>query len=164
MKKAVVLLTMCLLMAAGSINVEAKLYDGEDKMFEDLQLEIMLLNKRAKPVDIPEEEYKTMDYNDIMREREGKVDVRHTFYATVQQYEEVAGADMAYALFKRDGDINQVYYVFFPKAHDKRIMEGDRVDVYGNLKGILSYDTVMGGKKTVPLMFAEKALIEGVDY
>ena len=163
MKKILLLASVFSMVSLGSLTAEAKLYASESDMIDDLRSEIYALNV-AEDKKIKDEEYEIITYEDIMREREGKVDVRHTFYAEVQQYEELPDQNMAYALLMRDGDLDRAYYVWFPKVPKQRLMKGDIVDVYGNLKGLVTYETVMGGSKTVPLMFAEKILVQGIDY
>src|SRR5699024_1709635 len=48
------------------------------------------------------EDYEVIAYEDIMRDRSGKMLTKHTFYAEVLQYQEED--DFAYALLMRNGD------------------------------------------------------------
>lgn len=111
-----------------------------------------------------DKDYELIPYEDIMRERNGFSDKPHTFYATVQQYEESEEAGVAFGLVMRDDDIDTAYYVFYPTLPDKRLMKEDRVDLYGSLHGLYSYETVMGATKTVPVLLVHKVLVEGIDY
>lgn len=99
-----------------------------------------------------------------MRKRDGIKDKNHTFYATVQQYEEFSDMDMAVGLVMRNDNLDTAYYVLFPKLPDARLMVDDNIDIYGSLQGLYSYETVMGGTKTVPVLIVHKVLVEGVDY
>ena len=53
----------------------------------------------------------------------------------------------------RDG-YDDVYYIEIPASQWKthRLLEDDVVTFYGNVYGLLSYDSTMGGKITVPAM------------
>lgn len=126
---------------------------------EEYQSIILGINKKYKDSD-----YEIIKYEDIMRERNGMSDVQHTFYATVQQYDEDTDADMAYGLVMRNDDLDTAYFVFFPTLPDSRLMDDDDVDLYGTLHGLYTYETVLGGTKTVPVLLVHKVLVEGIDY
>ena len=53
----------------------------------------------------------------------------------------------------RDG-YDDVYYIEIPASQWKthRLLEDDVITFYGNVYGLLSYDSTMGGKITVPAM------------
>ena len=50
-------------------------------------------------------------------------------------------------------DTIMVYYV--GDADNNRILEDDMVTMYGQLGGMYTYTTIMGGENTVPLLYAE---------
>lgn len=107
-------------------------------------------------------DYTPINYTELMRDRTGKPGYKDTFYAEVMQYEE--GAYSAFALLKKSGDIDQLYYAVFETLPDSRLVENDTVDVYGTLDGLYSYETVRGGTNTVPRIVVDKVLVEGIDY
>lgn len=147
-----------------SLTGYAKHYNGLEEMISDPVFLLDLLDRRDNPADfkLDSNKYKVIAYEEIMRERDGLVDIPHTFYATVQQYDESEG--IGEGLFKRDDDLSQAYYFAMPNLSSTRLMDGDVVDVYGTLKGLLTYETVMGGRKTVPVIVVEELFIQGVDY
>lgn len=164
-KKLIFICTLMLALALNIQHVSAKSYTDINDMAYDLISEIIdrqLGLGEFEDLKVKDEDYELIPYNDIMRQREGLVDVRHQFFAEVQQYDEAE--DLAEGLFMRDGDLDQAYYFIFPILPDQRLMTGDQVDVYGTLKGLLTYETVLGGTKTVPVILVEKVLIEGLDY
>lgn len=163
-KKLIIAVFLVSFLALPLSEVNAQHYGTDD--FVDIITDMMAVkkkisNEKNKPKD---EDYEIIKYEDIMREREGMKDIRHTFYAEVQQYEEEKDFPFSFGLVKRNGKIDQAYYVVFMDLPDKRLMEGDNLDLYGTLHGIYTYETVIGGTKTVPVFFVEKVLIQGIDY
>ena len=163
MKKILLTISLLMMFFGGFINissVEAKSYKSMDEMAIDLFPKI--LDLQVKNIKFEEKDYEIIKYEDIMRERDGLEDVKHTFYAEIQQYDE--SGDMAEGLIMRNGELDQAYYFIIPNLPDKRLMKGDEIDVYGTLHGLLTYETVMGGNKTVPVIIIDKVLIKGIDY
>lgn len=164
MKKFIIAVFLASFLALPLNEANAQHYGSDDFIdiiTDMIKVKTKILNEKDKPKD---EDYEIIKYEDIMREREGMKDIRHTFYAEVQQYEEEKDLPLAYGLVMRNGDIDQAYYVVFMELPDKRLMDGDNLDLYGFLNGIYTYKTVMGGTKTVPVFFVEKVLIQGIDY
>lgn len=50
---------------------------------------------------------------------------------------------------------NVVYVTYYRPDADKRILEDDRVTVYGECEGLYTYETIMGGSVTLPKFTAE---------
>ncbi|HFI0464481.1 TPA: hypothetical protein ACGO1T_001820 [Streptococcus suis] len=145
--------------------VKAKSYPDMETMALDILPMVIKLQSKESQDEISKlksDDYELIKYEDIMRKREGLVDVRHQFFAEVQQYSESDG--IAEGLLMRDGDIDKAYYFIIPNLPDSRLMEDDKVDIYGTLHGLLTYKTVMGGSKTVPVIIVDKVLVEGIDY
>lgn len=108
------------------------------------------------------DDYVSIDYSEIMRDREGKPGYKDTFYAEVLQYHETEYS--ASALLMKNGDVHQIYKAEFNVLPENRLLEGDKVDVYGVLEKLVDYKTVRGDASTVPLIQVTKVLIEGLDY
>lgn len=106
--------------------------------------------------------YQDIEYEDIMRDREGFYGKRHKFRGEIIQYEEVD--DVASGLVIRDGDLDQIYQVFWPKLPEYRFLNGDIVDIEGLLMGLHSYERVSGGYNTTPLIAVEHIYIDGEEY
>ncbi|WP_282919991.1 hypothetical protein [Ignavigranum ruoffiae] len=163
MKKIVLFLGVVLglsLMGPVSVNAQA---NSLEEVFTNSMLEIKKVQSN-KHKSLKDDDYEIIAYEDIMRKRNGIIDKNHTFYATVQQYEEFPDMDMAVGLVMRNDNIDTAYYVLFPTLPDSRLMVDDNIDIYGSLQGLYSYETVMGGTKTVPVLIVHKVLVEGVDY
>lgn len=122
----------------------------------------------VEPEPEPEEEafnpdsYEIIAYEDIMRDRSGKIGTKHTFYAEVLQYFE--DGDNAMAMLMRNGDSDMIYQAYFTSLPENRLVEGDEVDVYGILMGLKGYETVRGNENTTPVIFIDEILIKGIDY
>ena len=108
------------------------------------------------------EDYTIITYEEIMRDRSGKMGTKHTFYAEVLQYFE--DGDVAMAMLMRNGSPDMIYQAYFTTLPDQRLVEGDQVDVYGTLMGLEGYETVRGSENTTPVIFIDEILIQGIDY
>ena len=54
------------------------------------------------------------------------------------------------------GNYDDVVYVTYERPNsDKRILEDDRVTIYGECNGLYTYETIMGGSVTLPKFEAE---------
>lgn len=164
MKKLIVAVFLVSFLALPLNEVNAQHYRTDDfiEMITDM---IAVRGKISREKNKPkEEDYELIKYEDIMREREGMKDTRHTFYAEVLQYDENQDFRFAYGLVMRNGSVDQTYYVVFMELPDKRLMIEDKLDLYGTLNGIYTYETVRGDTNTVPVFFVEKVLVQGIDY
>ena len=55
-----------------------------------------------------------------------------------------------------DSEFDDTIYVFYTlKNGEGRILEGDVLDIYGTFEGLISYETVLGAKVTVPSVNAK---------
>lgn len=161
-KKMAVAFVCLIMLALSSVQVHAvatSIEDVAEAIKTEYQLILLGLNEEYK-----DEDYEIIKYEDIMRERNGMSDVKHTFYATVQQYDESEEDDFGYGLVMRNDDLDKAYYVFFPTLPNTRLMDGDELDIYGTLHGLYTYETVIGGTKTVPVLLVHKVLVKGIDY
>ena len=55
---------------------------------------------------------------------------------------------------------NVVYVVYYRAAGEARILEDDRVTVYGTSNGLYTYETVMGAEVTIPLIWADSVTVK----
>ena len=56
-----------------------------------------------------------------------------------------------------DGDYDQVVLVYYQKdIVSSRVLEDDYITIYGVSEGLYTYQSTMGGKITVPLIYVEK--------
>lgn len=160
------------------MNLTSKLDNSEikdlsnidsDRLPESIREEFLEEQQEITPVEPePEEEafnpdsYEIIAYEDIMRDRSGKLGTKHTFYAEVLQYFE--DGDNAMAMLMRNGDSDMIYQAYFTSLPENRLVEGDEVDVYGILTGLQGYETVRGNENTTPVIFIDEILIKGIDY
>lgn len=160
------------------MNLTSKLDNSEiedlssidsDRLPDSIREQFLEEPQEVTPVEPePEEEafnpdsYEIIAYEDIMRDRSGKLGTKHTFYAEVLQYFE--DGDNAMALLMRNGDADMIYQAYFTSLPENRLVEGDEVDVYGILTGLEGYETVRGSENTTPVIFIDEILIKGIDY
>ncbi|MFL2134917.1 hypothetical protein ACEN33_00610 [Ruoffia sp. FAM 24228] len=160
------------------MNLTSKLDNSEikdlssidsDRLPDSIREKFLEEQQEVTPVEPePEEEafnpdsYEIIAYEDIMRDRSGKLGTKHTFYAEVLQYFE--DGDNAMAMLMRNGDSDMIYQAYFTSLPENRLVEGDDVDVYGILTGLQGYETVRGSENTTPVIFIDEILIKGIDY
>lgn len=79
----------------------------------------------------------------------------------VQTLESDSEVDMRLAV---DGDYNQMIYVVYdPSIVSMRILEGDSITIYGWFYDLYSYDSTLGAKITLPLVWVDRIeLSDGV--
>lgn len=53
-----------------------------------------------------------------------------------------------------------VYVVYYRGAGEARILEDDRVTVYGTSEGLYTYETVMGAEVTIPMILADSVTVK----
>lgn len=134
-----------------------------DERFNTLKAHLEYDTISTSTEDFYPEVYEPIEYNSIVRERDGITGYKDTFYGEVIQYDENSDGT-GFALIRKDSDESQLYYAKFKVLPEKRLIDGDIVDVYGTLDGLKSYTTQLFSKRTVPLIIVDKIIVEGIDY
>ena len=82
--------------------------------------------------------------------------IKFTGYV-VQVCDEVSGYGWGYNEYRlaTKGKYGDVIYVNIPGRLDRRILEGDKITVWGEYDGLITYTTIFGGSVTIPEMTAE---------
>ena len=75
----------------------------------------------------------------------------------VQVCDEVSGYGWGYNEYRvaTKGKYGNVVYVNIPGRLDKRILEGDKITIWGEYDGLKTYTTIFGGSVTIPEVTAE---------
>ena len=53
-----------------------------------------------------------------------------------------------------------MYVAYYRAAGEARILEDDRVTVYGTSRGLYTYETVMGAEVTIPFIWADSVTVK----
>jgi len=53
-----------------------------------------------------------------------------------------------------------VYVIYYRGSGEARILEDDKVTVYGTSKGLYTYETVMGAEVTIPMILADSVTVK----
>lgn len=103
--------------------------------------------------------YNSLNFKDISRDPNTYKGQFYTFSGKVLQVMEgsdYGGTTTTVMRIATKGRYDDVVYVTYERPNDdKRILEDDRVTVYGECDGLYTYETVIGGSVTLPKFIAE---------
>ena len=97
--------------------------------------------------------YQSLPYDEMARNGDNHKGEKLQINGKVIQVIDTDDGTAQLRVATRDG-YDDVYYIEIPASQWKthRLLEDDVVTFYGNVYGLLSYDSTMGGKITVPAM------------
>ena len=103
--------------------------------------------------------YNKLNFKEISRDPEAYKGQYYSFTGKVLQVLEgsdYGGTTSTAMRIATKGNYDDVVYVTYERPNsDKRILEDDRVTVYGECNGLYTYETIMGGSVTLPKFEAE---------
>lgn len=103
--------------------------------------------------------YQALDYKAISRDPEPYKGNLYKFDGKVLQVME-SGQDVTLRVASK-GNYDDVVYVTYHRADgESRILEDDRVTIYGTSKGLYTYETVMGAAVTIPRIEADSITVK----
>ena len=97
--------------------------------------------------------YQSLPYDEMARNGDNHKGEKLQINGKVIQVIDTDDGTAQLRVATRDG-YDDVYYIEIPASQWKthRLLEDDVITFYGNVYGLLSYDSTMGGKITVPAM------------
>ncbi len=93
--------------------------------------------------------YMKLDYKAVARDPDAHKGDLITFSGKVLQVME-SGKHITFRISSKGNYDNVVYCNYEAPENYKRILEDDKVTVYGTCTGIYTYETIMGGSVTIP--------------
>ena len=93
--------------------------------------------------------YTKLDYKAVARDPDAHEGDLITFQGKVLQVME-SGSYVVFRIASKGNYDNVVYCTYSAPDNYSRILEDDRVTVYGECTGIYTYETIMGGTVTIP--------------
>lgn len=103
--------------------------------------------------------YNKLNFKEISRDPNAYKGEYYSFTGKVVQVLEgsdYGGTTTTQMRIATKGNYDDVVYVTYERPNnDKRILEDDRVTVYGVCDGLYTYETIMGGSVTLPIFKAE---------
>ncbi len=103
--------------------------------------------------------YNKLNFKEISRDPEAYKGQYYSFTGKVLQVLEgsdYGGTTSTAMRIATKGNYDDVVYVTYERPNsDKRILEDDRVTIYGECNGLYTYETIMGGSVTLPKFEAE---------
>jgi len=93
--------------------------------------------------------YNKLDYKAVARDPDAHKGDLITFSGKVLQVME-SGNYVVFRISSKGNYDNVVYCTYTAPDNYKRVLEDDKVKVYGTCTGIYTYETIMGGSVTIP--------------
>lgn len=107
--------------------------------------------------------YLSLDFDAISRDPSSYKGKNYTFSGKVVQVMEQEALSSTYVVMRiaTKGNYDDVVYVTYYRDSDEaRILEDDRVTVYGTCEGLHAYETVLGSSVTLPKFSAESVSLK----
>lgn len=141
-----------------STKEEKKVEEKEPELTEEEKLEEAKKARKAY-IDSAEE----FGYKEIARDPDKHKGKIAKFTGEVTQVVEATFGDPAYRISVNENEYglweDVIYVTYKVKDGDVRILEDDIVTIYGELKGLQKYKTVLGNKISIPSMEAKYIVI-----
>jgi len=106
--------------------------------------------------------YLDIDFTAMSRDPGSYEGKNYKFTGKVLQVMEQDYATMTYVVMRiatKGNYDNVVYVTYYRDSSEARILEDDRVTVYGTSTGLYTYETIMGGSVTLPKFEAESVTL-----
>lgn len=106
--------------------------------------------------------YLNIDYNAMSRDPDSYEGKNYTFTGKVVQVMEESsdyGTLVAMRIATKGNYDNIVYVLYVRPAGETRILEDDRVTIYGSSTGIYTYKAVLGNEISLPSFFADSVTV-----
>ena len=108
--------------------------------------------------------YQSLDYKAMSRDPDTYEGNLYKFDGKILQVMEEGQSDgttlTALRVASKGNYDNVVYVVYYRVAGEARILEDDRVTVYGTSRGLYTYETVMGAEVTIPFIWADSVTVK----
>ena len=108
--------------------------------------------------------YQSLDYKAMSRDPDTYEGNLYKFDGKILQVMEEGQSDgttlTALRVASKGNYDNVVYVVYYRAAGEARILEDDRVTVYGTSRGLYTYETVMGAEVTIPFIWADSVTVK----
>lgn len=94
----------------------------------------------------------TIPYKDLMRESENYIGKIVYYRGQIKQVQETSGNKYIFRIATKKSDYGDDYNddVIWVEYKGSRMLENDIVDIWGEVKGLQSYEAVLGNKITIP--------------
>ena len=108
--------------------------------------------------------YQSLDYKAMSRDPDTYEGNLYKFDGKVVQVMEQSQTDgttlVALRVASKGRYDDVVYVVYYRGSGEARILEDDKVTVYGTSRGLYTYETVMGAEVTIPMIMADSVTVK----
>lgn len=107
--------------------------------------------------------YLEMDFKTLARNPDKYVCNKYVFSGKVIQvveYESFSGTKVSLRVATKGGYDDVVYVTYTRKDGEGRILEDDKIKVYGDFNGLYTYTTILGASISLPSFNAESILLQ----
>lgn len=143
--------------SSSTTKTESEAENSSDKNQEDNNSEKTETSIPSEPKEINEADYDTgITYENLARTPDDYKYKKVKFYGKIIQVIE-GDSSTQYRIAINDNYDNIIFLEASKKIiNNNRILEGDHVTFYGTSGGVITYDSTIGGKITVPAVLVEK--------
>ena len=144
-----------------SIDLQSLSLEELKVLLQNVRMEIAKKEQETQAKQTPEPSYDALNYARLARVPENFIGQKIQFKGTVLQVQgsRKEGYDIRIATSENGFDDVIYLYAEPDSLPNMNILEGDRLDIKGEIQGDYAYTTVMGNKITLPLVFADKVSI-----
>lgn len=146
---------------AVSIDLESMSLEELNLLLQNVRREIAEKEQETQAKPTPEPRYGALNYARLARVPENFIGQKIQFKGTVLQVQgsRREGYDIRIATSENGFDDIIYLYAGPESLQNMNILDGDRLEVKGEIQGDYTYTTVMGNEITLPLVFADKVSI-----
>lgn len=146
---------------AVSIDLENMSLEELNLLLQNVRREIAEKEQAAQAKSTPEPSYGTLNYARLARIPENFIGQKIQFKGTVLQVQGSRREGYDIRIATSENGFDDVIYLYAgpDSLQNMNILDGDRLEVKGEIQGDYAYTTVMGNEITLPLVFADKVSI-----
>lgn len=144
-----------------AIDLQSMSLEELKVLLQNVRMEIAKKEQETQAKPTPEPSYGALNYARLARVPENFIGQKIQFKGTVLQVQGSRREGYDIRIATSENGFDDVIYLYAEpdSLQNMNILEGDRLDIKGEIQGDYAYTTVMGNKITLPLVFADKVSI-----
>lgn len=144
-----------------SIDLDSMNIEELNLLLQNVRREIAEKEQETQVSSTPEPQYGSLNYARLARVPENFIGQRIQFKGTVLQVQGSRREGYDIRIATNENGFDDVIYLYAgPESlQNMNILDGDRLDVKGEIQGDYTYTTVLGNNITLPLVIADKVSI-----
>ena len=146
---------------AAAIDLQSMSLEELKVLLQNVRMEIAKKEQETQAKPTPEPNYGALNYARLARVPENFIGQKIKFNGTVLQVQGSRREGYDIRIATSENGFDDVIYLYAgpDSLQNMNILDGDRLEVKGEIQGDYTYTTVMGNEITLPLVFADKVSI-----